>query len=211
MEARHKIVVVGIGPGSPDYVLPIASRTIAAAKVVVGSKRALDTFSNPGQVTKVIDKDIMGVLDFVEGQLISQDVVVMVSGDPGFYSMLAAIRNRFAAKQISVIPGISSAQLAFARLADVWQDAALISMHGRKADDKMLNFQPPHHKLGILTDTQHNPATIARILLTHGWPETAIVWLCTNLSYDFELVAEMTLVDATETPGFEHCVMVVKV
>lgn len=211
MEARHKIIVVGIGPGSPDYVLPIASKTIAAAKVVVGSKRALETFSKSGQITKVIDKDIEGVLDFIKEQLVSHDVVVMVSGDPGFYSMLAAIRNRFAAKQIGVIPGISSAQLAFARLADIWQDAVLISMHGRKADDKVLNFQPPHHKLGILTDTQHNPACIARILIAYGWPENAAVWLCTNLSYANELVAEMTLAEAAETPGFDHCVMVVKV
>lgn len=209
MECRYRIVVVGIGPGSPDYVLPIASRTIAAAAVLVGSKRALATFATDGQVTKVIDKDIKGVLDFIEYQLNGQDVVVMVSGDPGFYSMLVALRNRFNAEQITVIPGISSAQLAFARVAEVWQDANLISMHGRKAADEVLRYQPGH-KLGILTDSQHNPAHIASILLEHGWPETAFVWLCSNLSYDNEVVASMTLAQAKVTPGFEHSVMVVK-
>ena len=209
MECRNRVVVVGIGPGSPDYVLPIASRTIAAAKILVGSKRALDTFASDGQVTKAIDKDIKGVLDFIEHQLANQDVVVMVSGAPGFYSMLVALRNRFAAEHIKVIPGISSAQLAFARLAEVWQDAALISMHGRKAADAVLRYQPGH-KLGILTDTQHNPAHIARILLEHGWPEMACVWLCANLSYDNEVLAAMTLAEAKATPGFEHSVMVVK-
>jgi cobalt-precorrin-7 (C5)-methyltransferase len=209
MECTYRVVVVGIGPGSPDYVLPIASRTITAAKVLVGSTRALDTFASDGQVTKIIDKDIIGVLDFIGHQLATQDVVVMVSGDPGFYSMLAAIRKRFAAERITVIPGISSAQLAFARLAEVWQDAALISMHGRMAADDTLRYRPGY-KLGILTDTQHNPAHIARILLERGWPETALVWLCTNLSYDNEVIAAMTLVEAMATPGFEHSVMVVK-
>ncbi|WP_425060742.1 Cobalamin biosynthesis bifunctional protein CbiET [Sporomusa carbonis] len=209
MECKYQIIVVGIGPGSPDYVLPVASRVIAAAKVLVGSKRALDTFSSVGQVTKIIDKDINGVLDFIAGQLASHDVVVMVSGDPGFYSMLAALRHRFASERITVIPGISSAQLAFARLGEVWQDAALISMHGRQAADDVLAYRPGR-KLGILTDTRHNPAHIASILLNHGWPETACVWLCANLSYDNEVVAAMTLAEAAVTPGFDHSVMVVK-
>ncbi|MEL7632613.1 MULTISPECIES: precorrin-6y C5,15-methyltransferase (decarboxylating) subunit CbiE [Sporomusa] len=209
MECRYQVVVVGIGPGSPDYVLPVVSRRIAQARVLVGSKRALDTFAAGGQVTRIIDKDINGVLDFIEEQLASQDVVVMVSGDPGFYSMLVAVRKRFAPESITVIPGISSAQLAFARVAEVWQDAALISMHGRTAADEVLRYRPGH-KLGILTDTQHNPACISRILLAFGWPEAAHVWLCANLSYDNEVVAAMTLAEATETLGFEHSVMVVK-
>lgn len=209
MECRYRIVVVGIGPGSPDYVLPIASRTILNARVLVGSKRALDTFAADGQVTKVIDKDIKSVLDFIEEQLANQDVVVMVSGDPGFYSMLVALRNRFAAECITVIPGISSVQLAFARVAEAWQGAALISMHGRTVADEVLRYRPGY-KLGILTDTQHNPANISRILLDQGWPKATRVWLCANLSYDNEVVAAMTLAEVTETPGFEHSVMVVK-
>ncbi|QDR80355.1 precorrin-6y C5,15-methyltransferase (decarboxylating) subunit CbiE [Sporomusa termitida] len=206
---EHQIVVVGIGPGSPDYVLPIASRIIAGAKVLVGSQRALDTFGSANQVSRIIDKDIQGVLDFIGQQLTCQDVIVLVSGDPGFYSMLTALRSRFAPARIRVIPGISSVQLAFARLAEVWQDAALLSMHGRKAADELLKFRPGY-KLGILTDPQHNPGHIARILLAQGWPETACVWLCTNLSYDNEEVAALTLAETVATPGFEHSVMVVK-
>lgn len=209
MECGYRIIIVGIGPGSPDYVLPIASRTIAAAKVLVGSKRALDSFAAANQLTKLIDKDIKGVLEFIESHLASQDIVVMVSGDPGFYSMLVAIRNHFPAERISVIPGISSAQLAFARLGEAWQDAALISMHGRPAADEILQYRP-QHKLGILTDAQHNPAHIARILLERDWPGTAAVWLCANLSYDSEVIAAMSLAEAADTPGYEHCVMVVK-
>lgn len=209
MECTYRIIVVGIGPGSPDYLLPIASRTISAAGVLVGSKRALDTFATPQQITKVIDKDIAGVLDFIEQQSFSQDVVVMVSGDPGFYSMLTSLRKRFSPEQLSVVPGISSVQLAFARVAEVWQDAALISMHGRTAADDVLCCRKGY-KLGILTDNHHNPAHIAGILLQHGWSEAAQVWLCTNLSYDNEQIIATTLAEARKIPGFEHSVMVVK-
>ena len=41
---QNKIIVVGIGPGSPDYLLPIALKKIKNAKVLVGSARALRTY-----------------------------------------------------------------------------------------------------------------------------------------------------------------------
>jgi cobalt-precorrin-7 (C5)-methyltransferase len=131
---EHKITVVGIGPGSPEYLPPIAQRAIDSATVLVGSQRALETFATEKSRTKIIDKDIAGILAFIHNCLLKEDVVVMVSGDPGFYSLLSALRGEFSAAQLSVIPGISSVQLAFARLADTWQDAVLLSMHGRSPD-----------------------------------------------------------------------------
>jgi len=205
---EHKIIVAGIGPGSPDYILPIASRTIAQAKVLVGSQRALAAFAPAHISTKVIDKDIAGVLSFIRESLKNNDVVVMVSGDPGFYSLLAAIRKDFIPSQITVIPGISSVQLAFARMAEVWQDATLISMHGRQASDEDLQYKI-NKKLAILTDHEYSPSHIARVLLDHGWPVDGQVWLGEKLSYDDESSKKLTLEETTKCIGFSHCVMVV--
>ena len=205
---EHKIIVVGIGPGSPDYILPIASRTIAEAKVLVGSERALTEFAPSHIITKVIDRDIKGVMDFIRESLQLNDVVVMVSGDPGFYSLLSALNANFPKPQIMVIPGISSVQLAFARNAEVWQDAQLISMHGRQASDEDLQYKPLK-KLGILTDHEHNPNFIAQVLLNHGWPITSTVWLGEGLSYETENTKKLTLGETKNILGFTHCVMVV--
>jgi len=205
---EYKIIVVGIGPGSPEYILPIASRSIAQAKVLVGSQRALNEFAPSNIVTKAIDKDINGVLTFIGEALHHNDVVVMVSGDPGFYSLLSALRGKFSQSQIRVIPGISSVQLAFARLSEVWQDAQLISMHGRQASDENLQYQP-RKKLGILTDHEHNPSYIAQQLLDHGWPMDSEVWLGEGLSYEQENIKKFTLGETRQVLGFTHCVMVV--
>lgn len=207
---EHKIIVVGIGPGSPDYILPVASRLIAQAKVLVGSQRALTTFAPSHTVSKVIDNDLSGVLTFITTSLVDSDVVVMVSGDPGFYSFLATLKTKFASEQITVIPGISSMQLAFARISEIWQDAVLISMHGRQAKDTDLNYSPDK-KLGILTDFEQNPLFIAKILIEHGWPLYARVWLCDNLSYDNERIKQLTLDAIENVDGFTHCVMVVAI
>ena len=205
---EHKVIVVGIGPGSPDYILPIASRSIAQAKVLVGSRRALDAFAPSHVRAKVIDKDINGVLTFISESLAANDVVVMVSGDPGFYSLLAALKAKFAQSQMTVIPGISSMQLAFARISEVWQDAVLISMHGRQASDEDLQYRI-NKKIGILTDHEHNPSHIAQVLIQYGWPIDSQVWLGEALSYEDENLKNITLGETVQIAGFTHCVMVV--
>jgi cobalt-precorrin-7 (C5)-methyltransferase len=207
---EHKIIVVGIGPGSPDYILPVASRMIAQSTALVGSQRALKSFAPRSATVKVIDKDLEGVLRFIAASLLQSDVVVMVSGDPGFYSLLAALKTKYKPENMKVIPGISSMQLAFARISEIWQDAVLISMHGRQANDGDLNYDSKK-KLGILTDYEQNPAYIAQVLIEHNWPLDSTVWLCANLSYENEELKKITLGEALHVDGFSHCVMVVTI
>ena len=115
----HKIIVVGIGPGDPAYLLPKAQKTIENARILVGGKRALADFSHSGARECAIGADIPGVLAFIRDALAADDVVVMVSGDPGYYSLLDALRRSFPIGQIEVIPGISSLQFAFSRLSSI--------------------------------------------------------------------------------------------
>lgn len=205
---EHIITVVGIGPGSPDYLLPVASRAIKNATVIVGSKRSLETFAAGNAVQKVIDSDIAGVIEFINNQLPMNDIVVMASGDPGFYSILAAIKANFDRSQVLVIPGISSVQLAFARIGELWQDAILTSLHGRDQKSEDLKYYT-NKKLGILTDGINSPKVIAQRLMLLGWPEDSKVWLCENLSYENERIIPAKLREILNINGFSHCVMVV--
>ena len=81
-----------------------------------------------------------GSYEFIGENLARQDVVVMVSGDPGYYSLLDALRRGFPQEAIQVIPGISSFQLAFARLALPWHEAELLSFHGRVPAEGKLTY-----------------------------------------------------------------------
>ncbi len=206
---EHKIIVVGIGPGSPDYLIPVAKRKIAEAKVLVGSKRALADYSTGTQVSQAIDKDIASLMLFISQQLSWSDVVVMVSGDPGYYSLLPALRQNFTDRTFEVIPGISSFQLAFARVNQPWQDAKLLSMHGRDIPSETLVYQKGQ-TLSFLTDAVHNPQSIAKRLIASGWPETVTAHLCASLSYEQEKIVTASLAEVTLTAGFAHSVMVVK-
>ena len=200
--------MAGIGPGHPDYVLPAALRVIREAKVLVGGSRALSDFAQEGQRTMTIRGDIPAVLAFIREALSESSVVVMVSGDPGYYSLLDALRREFDEDCLSVIPGISSVQFAFARLALPWHDASLLSFHGRRPSDAELAYAPGRI-IGMLTDTKNSSRTIPELLIEMGWPEDAQAAICSRLSYEDERIVRTTLAGVVTEKEETHCVMVV--
>ena len=100
---EHRLIIAGIGPGSPDYILPAARRAIERAEVLVGGRRALNSFARPGQLTYAVGSDIEGLVKFLREQIVQRDVVVMVSGDPGYYSLLETLRGQFPPETVQVI------------------------------------------------------------------------------------------------------------
>ena len=205
---RHTITVVGIGPGDPAYLLPQARAAIYDARVLVGGRRALADLAPAGAHTHVIGADIAEVLTYIRDALRDDDVVVMVSGDPGYYSMLDALRRTFLPEQMAVIPGISSIQFAFARLALPWHDARLLSFHGREPRTEELS-RTAEAMLGMLTDGKHNSQTIAQRLLSSGWRADDVMYIATRLSYADENIVRTTLGDAARDEGIGHGVIIV--
>ena len=209
---EHRIIVAGIGPGNPAYMIPEARHAIDQARCLVGGRRALAQYARKDRASQrccTITRDIEGVLTFIENGLADSDVVVMVSGDPGYYSLLDALRRRFSVSSLQVIPGISSFQLAFARLALPWHGASLLSFHGRVPDDQALTYGKGR-LLGLLTDHVHTSQTIAADLLTRGWPPDTFFAICSRLSYDDESVRVLTLQEAATCAPVGSCVIVVR-
>lgn len=52
-------------------------------------------------------------------------------GDPGLASLAKLVLRRFGLHACEVLPGISSVQVAFARLGLDWLDARILSAHAR--------------------------------------------------------------------------------
>lgn len=204
---KNKIFVVGIGPGDKSYITPAALEKIQAAKVLLGGRRALKDFSKPAQEIFAVTADLESAINFIREKILLDNVTVMVSGDPGYYSMLDIIRKNFSHEIIEVIPSISAMQLAFAKLSLPWHNAKLLSFHGRRPADEDLKFSP-EKILGLLTDSKFNSATISKILLDFGWSENSNLAICSRLSYEDEKIILTTLAQAAISEPVKHCILI---
>ena len=205
----NKIIVAGIGPGNEDYITPAALKRIRAAKFLVGGRRELDEFATVNQITCAITRDLDAPINFIRDNLPLDDIVVMVSGDPGYYSLLDLLRKKFSPQSIEVIPSISAMQLAFAKLALPWHDATLLSFHGRQPMPDALKFTDGKI-LGLLTDAEFNSATISKLLIECGWDKNSSVTICARLSYPDEKIIATTLDAAATAEPVKHCILIVK-
>jgi precorrin-6Y C5,15-methyltransferase (decarboxylating) len=89
-----------------------------------------------------------------------------------------------------VIPGISSVQLAFAKIGRTWNDACFMSLHGRSGKlAAVVKKIMENDKVAVLTDNANNVKLIARKLLEIGLKERKI-FVCENLSLETERIRE---------------------
>jgi len=177
--------VVGIGPGSPDYIAPAALNRINDAEVLIGAKRVLDSFDVGGKQIHYITADMDAVIKVVEANQ-HRETAIVVGGDPGFYSILKTLRERLSNIKVNVIPGISSAQFLFSLIGQEWQDVTFTSVHGRTLDE-INGIVRDNKKVCILTDDKLTAPSVAKHLLNLGLKGRAVIGK--NLSYqDQELI-----------------------
>ena len=200
------VTVVGIGPGHPDHITPAAVKRISAAEVVIGARRVLDAVDTEGKEVIEATADISAAMTAVDKNK-ERNTVVVVSGDPGFYSMLKTIRNNLPEIALDAVPGVSSMQMLFARIGEEWQGVALASVHGRSLDglDAMIIR---HKRSCLLTDNVHSAPAIARYLADKGI--NARVVAGANLSYDEERIVDTTLAELAKLEGFESSVLYIE-
>jgi precorrin-6Y C5,15-methyltransferase (decarboxylating) len=128
---------------------PEAAQALAAARLVIGAPRHLDAAAIPPSAERIEIKHLDEALDALAAR--SGRIAVLASGDPGFFGIVRALRAR--GIEPRVIPATSSVTLAFARLGLDWDDALVISAHGRepRGPKHALAAALAHPKAAILT------------------------------------------------------------
>ena len=155
------ITVIGLDGSAPS---PLARARLDAAVLVMGGRRHLNEIDLPaGTATVALRDDPAEALRKVlaaEG-----DVVVLASGDPGLFGVLRLLRERLPADAIEVLPAVSSVALAFGRAGLSWDDAVVVSAHGRDLRPALAACRA-HPKVAVLTAKGAGPDEIAAGL--HG-------------------------------------------
>ncbi|PVX25444.1 MAG: precorrin-6y C5,15-methyltransferase (decarboxylating) subunit CbiE [Candidatus Bathyarchaeum sp.] len=212
-----KLKIVGMGPGSPDYVTNIAKESVQNAEIVIGAKRALALFQNwiSGESLLLTAQNVKEGLQYgVKSAKADKNVVILSTGDPGFSGLLGSLLN-IAGKDVDVevIPGVSSIQVCAARLRMRWDTADLLSFHADTSYEKKMKLVEAlkdGKRVILLPDPKSfTPKDIARFLIDQGIRGETPVSVCENLTLENERTVTFTL-DRILNQEFDvMCVMVI--
>ena len=182
--AEYPITIVGCGPGHRDYVTPAARAAAAKAEVLVGAPHLLQLFDDIAATRISVDRNITALLDTVQQQR-QRQIVVLVSGDCGLYSLAHSVQKRFGADNCRLIPGISSLQVACARLGLPWQDIHIISAHGRTPQ---IDIQHCRRAAAIAVLAGNPAACACAAALLDELGSAYRAWSCEDLTLEQERV-----------------------
>lgn len=147
-----------------------ALEALAEARLVVGGRRHLDEFGVEDERSTELSGDLSVSMEKISAS--DGLVVVLASGDPGFFGIVRLLEERFGRESLRVMPAVSSVALAFARAGLRWDDAITVSAHGRDPR-RAVNVCRAHPKVAVLTSPDFGPAELARELA--GWRRTLFV------------------------------------
>ena len=180
-----KVYLIGVGMGNPDTLTLGARRAIEACPVLIGAPRLLEPWGEGHTcVPLVAAADIARRVEAEEG-----DVAVLLSGDTGFYSGAKKLWKLLEGRQVETIPGISSLSYFCARLRTSWQDARIVSAHGRSHN--AAGEIQCHEKTFALTGGATKAEDICKELVRRGLGEVRVS-VGERLSYPDERIVTGT-------------------
>ena len=207
-----KIYIIGIGPGSSEYLTKIAIDTVKKSDYTVGSTRAIALFDDvknkvPFNVKELLNKLEEAVELAIKGYVVS----ILSTGDPGFSGVLntvlrISLDKNFPKKNIEVIPGISSLQLAAAKNKIQWDNANVMTFHGRENIEDILKVI--NNGKTTIALPSRKVKDMAQFLLDNNVDESRKVVVCERLSYPDEKIVEATLKDIANSEFTYMCIMI---
>ncbi|MEI8574151.1 bifunctional cobalt-precorrin-7 (C(5))-methyltransferase/cobalt-precorrin-6B (C(15))-methyltransferase [Methylomonas sp. LW13] len=160
-----------------------ALQALREAKHVIAGSRLLATLAD--DIIEARHYDLTGqikqVPDWINAALAQNEAVaVLATGDPLCHGIAGFLAGKLESSRVSILPNLSTLQLAFAELKLSWQAAAIVSIHSKDAGEWLRGATPEHglyelaqrcrqhDLLAILTSPDNTPARIARLLQIEG-------------------------------------------
>lgn len=182
-----RVHVIGMNDDGPAGIAPATVRLIEQAELLFGGERHLAFFPVGKAQKTVVKSNLKEVAQAIKDAMGKKRIVVLASGDPLFFGIGKYLASRLGPERLEVIPAPSAMQLAFARAGESWEDAALVSVHGKPLE----NLDGPAMeaaKLGVFTDEKNSPAAIASHLLSLGCGDFRAL-VCENLGGEDEKIS----------------------
>ena len=157
----------GIGEDGLDGLVPATRAVVEAAEVIVGGDRHHNLSVNLAAERIAWPSPFDAMITTIQG-LRGKRAVILVTGDPLWFSVGARIGRAIDPSEIIYHPQLSAFQLAAARMGWSLPDVETLTVHGRPVE-QMIAFIQPDARLLVLTTGAETPAQIAAFLTARGF------------------------------------------
>ena len=212
-----QITLAGIGMGAEALLTEEVRNRIAEADYVFGAKRMVESIKklckqNVKTYNCYLSKDIIPLIENIQEN--SAKIVILFSGDTGFYSGCEKLYNELCKHKgmgkAEVLPGISSLSVLSARTGISWQDAKILSTHGVEPalwKSRLLDAAKHEKKTFFLTSGMADVEEIGNLLSSEfakeEWKNLKI-YLGYQLSYPQEWVRCLTIDELCKLMNRDH-------
>lgn len=185
------LAVVGVGMEGRESLTPRAFAIVQQAEVLAGGGRLLDLFPEVQAERVRIGSHVDEAVASLASHLGEKRIVILATGDPNFFGITRVLLRHVPRESLTILPNVSAMQWAFAKMAEPWDDATFLSLHGRSMD-RLSELMRGRSKLCLFTDERNSPPTIARALL-HAGVDGYRAILCEDLGGPQERITQTTL------------------
>ncbi len=211
-----EITLAGIGMGHRHSMTKEVERAIDQADLLLGSGRILKNLWVKAEKRPFYQAEqIIPYLQSLQNSYNVRKVVILFSGDSGFYSgcqpLYAELTNEIKTKRlcasVRVLPGISSVAYLAACIGESYQDAAVYSIHGKTLCN-LANRIMCSPKTFLLTSGLKDINWLGRVLTDAGMTECEII-TGYQLSYQEQKIERHTPLEccALKEEGLYTCLI----
>ena len=183
LTGKQKVTLLGIGMGSPKTLTLSGQEAVRNADLIVGAKRMADAVRFVGQdfLYEYRSKEIA---EYLKAHPEYTKVVVALSGDVGFYSGAKKLAELLG-PDTEMICGISSVVYFMSKISLSWDDAKIVSAHGKSCN--LVSLIRMNRKVFSILGTGDGVRKLAEKLTFYGMGDV-ILHVGENLSYDNEKI-----------------------
>lgn len=188
IKTEKKVSIVACGMGSLGTRTFEADRAFREAELIIGAKRLLLSLADYGKAAAeaILPGEIAKMIEASD----AEKIAVAMSGDTGFYSGTKKLLPMLKNFETEVLPGMSSVVYFCGKLKTSWDDAVLISAHGRSCN--FVSKIKKNKKVIMLTGGEMTANEIIRVLSENGLADLSIA-VGENLSYENEMITRGTV------------------
>ena len=192
----QKISLVGIGMGAEMTLTLEGKKALNEAELLIGAKRMTEAVQKPGQMV-LHEYRSEKIVEYIRVHPKYRTVAIALSGDVGFYSGAKKLINQLDGN-VEVICGISSVVYFMSKIGLSWDDAKIVSAHGRNCN--LISLIRHNPKVFSILGTEDGVAVLASRLVYYGMGDVTL-YVGENLSYENEKIFHDKAANLTEYRG----------